>query len=73
MSASGHHIMIRPGDARAEVDAALRDLAVSPEDAGLHKVIHVTRADQTVVFLTGPDAPLACALRPRPGWQEPAG
>lgn len=38
--------------------------------AGLQRVIYVTRANQTVVMVTGRDTPLARALRSA-GWQEP--
>jgi hypothetical protein len=66
------HIFIKTGDARAEVDAALAALGSgSPRSKGFQKVLHVTRAGQTVVFLTGPGTPLAAALRGRPGWVEP--
>jgi hypothetical protein len=68
------HVFIKRGDARAEVDAALRTLeqgGVTREASGFHKYIHVTQAEQTVLMLTARDAPLAAALRGRPGWTEP--
>ncbi|HEX8904294.1 MAG TPA: hypothetical protein VF771_05590 [Longimicrobiaceae bacterium] len=69
-----HHVMTKRGDATAEVDDALRALAargVSRQAAGLHKVLHVTRAQQTVVMAAGRDCPLAVELRGRRGWSEP--
>ena len=67
------HVMTRRGDARAEVDDALRALearGVSRAAAGFHKYLHVTQADQTVVMVARRDAPLAAELRGR-GWSEP--
>jgi hypothetical protein len=69
------YIFLRPGDATAEVDEAARRMRArhgSDEAAGFVKHLYVTRADQTVVFLTGPDVPLAAELRSRRGWMEPA-
>jgi hypothetical protein len=66
------HVFIKHGDARPEVDRLLRELGSSPEAAGLHKYIYAEQARQTVVMLSGADAPLAGALRARSGWQEPA-
>ncbi|HEX2093465.1 MAG TPA: hypothetical protein VHG28_13755 [Longimicrobiaceae bacterium] len=40
-------------------------------DFGFHKYLFVTKADSTVVMVESPQSPLACALRGRPGWQEP--
>ena len=71
MSNSSYHIFTRLGDARSEVESVLRELGVSPEDAGFHKAIHVSRANQTVVFLTGRESLLANTLRKRKGWNEP--
>ncbi|HEX8905834.1 MAG TPA: hypothetical protein VF771_13370 [Longimicrobiaceae bacterium] len=68
-----HHVLTKRGDATAEVDAALRALAargVPREASGLHKVLHVTRAGQTVAMVARRDCPLAAELRGR-GWSEP--
>jgi hypothetical protein len=66
------HIFTRNGDARAEVDALVRELGTATAaDAGLHKMLYVTRADQTVVFLASAEIPIAAALRRRTGWREP--
>jgi hypothetical protein len=66
------HIFTKTGDARDELESLLRELGPEPaESKGFHKVMHVTRAAQTVVFLTGGATPLAAALRLRPGWVEP--
>ncbi|MBB4636723.1 hypothetical protein [Longimicrobium terrae] len=68
------HVMIKPGDALAEVDRALDALkarGVSREDAGFHKYMFVTQAKQTVLMVTTRQAPLAAELRGRPGWSEP--
>jgi len=68
------HVLTRPGDGLAEVDAALADLAargVDREAAGFRKAFFVTRADQTVVMVRSRQDPLADALRRRPGWREP--
>ncbi|HEX5727021.1 MAG TPA: hypothetical protein VFX98_16210 [Longimicrobiaceae bacterium] len=74
MSIPEYHIFTRDGDALAEVDEVLRTLqarGLSAQAAGFHKYLHVTRAGQTVVFLESRQAPLAAALRGRPGWREP--
>jgi hypothetical protein len=72
MNAPTYHIFTRSGDACAEVDAVVAQLGVAaPADAGLHKCMYVTRANQTVVLLTDPDTTLARALRARTGWLEP--
>lgn len=64
-------VFIKRGDFRAEVDALFRELALSPEEAGFQKYIYATQANQTVVMTTSRDAPVAQALRRRPGWLEP--
>jgi hypothetical protein len=69
------HIFTRPGDAGGEVEEIakrLRGQLGSDEAAGLVKYLYVTRADQTVVFLAGPEVPFAAELRARRGWTEPA-
>jgi hypothetical protein len=69
-----YHVLTRGGDARAEVDDALRALearGVSREASGFHKYLHVTRAEQTVVMVARRDCPLAAELRGRRGWSEP--
>ncbi|HEX6750012.1 MAG TPA: hypothetical protein VF092_22150 [Longimicrobium sp.] len=74
MAETAWHILIRSGDALAEVDDALRALAargVPREASGYHKAMHVTRAGQTVVMVARRDSPLASELRGRPGWSEP--
>jgi hypothetical protein len=68
-----YHVMIKPGDAMAEVDRALEALqrrGVSREEAGFHKYMFVTQAKQTVLMLTSRESPLAADLRGR-GWMEP--
>jgi hypothetical protein len=68
------HVLTRQGDGLGEVDAALGQLAargVDREASGFRKAFFVTRADQTVVTVSGRDAPLAAALRARAGWREP--
>jgi hypothetical protein len=64
-------VFIRRGDARAEVDRLVRELGPTAEKAGFQKYIYASQADQTVVMTSGRDAPLANALRTRPGWDEP--
>jgi hypothetical protein len=74
MTDTVHHVLTRDGDGTADVEAALSRLAargVTREVAGLHKQMYVTRADQTVVMVSSPGAPLAEELRGRPGWREP--
>lgn len=63
-------VFVKGGDAVAEVEATVRGLGGTAERAGLHKVIYVQRADQTVVMTTSRDAPIATALRAS-GWTEP--
>jgi hypothetical protein len=62
-------VFVKQGDAQAEVDAALALLG-GAVTAGLHKLIFVERAAQTVVMVTHREAPLAEALRAR-NWKEP--
>ena len=74
MSRPEYHIFTKDGDARAEVDAVLAGLAergMTREAAGFNKYLHVTRAEQTVVFVDSRESPLSAALRGRPGWREP--
>ena len=66
-----YHVLIKQGDARAEVDALLRELGLTGDAAGMHKYIFAAQANQTVVMTTDRTAPLAAALRGRRGWQEP--
>lgn len=69
-----YHVMTKQGDARAEVDAALKALegrGIGREGSGFHKYMHVTRAEQTVVMLERRDSPLATELRGARGWTEP--
>lgn len=74
MSGRTQPVFIRRGDGRAEVDEILFQLearGAPGEDLGFVKYLYVTQADQTVVMVTSRDAPLARALRARPGWSEP--
>jgi hypothetical protein len=72
MERTGYHIFVKAGDATAEVEGVLRQLgAGTAVSKGLHKLLYVTRADQTVVFLHDAGAEVARALRGRPGWREP--
>jgi hypothetical protein len=74
MTQADDHVLTRPGDGLAEVDAALAALAargVDREASGFRKAFFVTRADQTVVMVSGRDTPLAGELRGRSGWREP--
>ena len=64
-------VFVRAGDAVDEVDTLVRELG-GADAAGLHRHMYVTRADQTVVMTTTPDAPLAVALRARASWLEPS-
>lgn len=69
-----YHVLIRKGDALAEVDAALKALegrGIDREASGFHKYMHVIQAAQTVVMVESRDAPLAAELRARAGWTEP--
>jgi len=63
------------GDAVDEVNAAVARLAEehgSKEEAGLHRILYVSRARMTVVMVTDAASPLARELRSREGWTEPA-
>ena len=64
-------VLIKRGDHRAEVDALISEMELTPVEAGLQKYIYATQANQTVVMVTGRDVPIAAALRRRPGWLEP--
>jgi hypothetical protein len=74
MSQPAYPVFIKRGDARAEVDRVLEELKRthgSAGAAGFQKYLHVSKANQTVVMVTGRDTPLAAALRGRAGWLEP--
>lgn len=64
-------VFVKRGDFRAEVDTLVREMGVTPEEAGLEKYIYVTQGNQTVVMVASRDARLAESLRRRPGWLEP--
>jgi hypothetical protein len=69
------YIFVRPGDGSGEVEETAKRLRAqlgSDDAAGFVKYLYVTRADQTIVFLAGPDVPFAAELRKRRGWTEPA-
>ena len=69
-----HPVFTRRGDARAEVDEVVHQLEEQygpAQPVGFVKYLYVTKADQTVVLVTSRNAPLAAALRARPGWIEP--
>ncbi|CAN5854286.1 hypothetical protein BH23GEM6_BH23GEM6_23790 [soil metagenome] len=63
-------VLIRAGDAITEVDRALRSLGMDAEAAGLHRVLFVTRANQTVAMVRDVGAPIATLLLAR-GWTAP--
>jgi hypothetical protein len=68
------HIFIKKGDALREVDAALERLQRTGTDraaAGFTKYLFATQAEQTIVFLTAREVPLAAELRALRGWSEP--
>lgn len=71
MSEPVYHIFTKSADARQEVDELVQGLAAEGGETGFHKMIFVTRANQTVVFVKHRHAALAAALRQRRGWQEP--
>ncbi|HEV2130857.1 MAG TPA: hypothetical protein VGR27_07135 [Longimicrobiaceae bacterium] len=74
MAQPEYPVFIKRGDTRAEVDRILEELKRahgSAGAAGFHKYLHVSKANQTVVMVTGRDTPLAVALRGRAGWLEP--
>jgi len=74
MSSPEYHVLIHRGDALAEVDRVLEALKRergADADLGFHKYMYVTRAEQTVVMVSGPDSPVAVALRAGKGWTEP--
>lgn len=64
-------VFIKRGDARGEVDRLLAELGATPAEAGFHKYLFVTKADQTVVMVASRSSPIAGALRGRAGWVEP--
>jgi hypothetical protein len=68
------HIFIKKGDALREVDAALERLqrtGMDRAEAGFTKYLFATQAEQTIVFLTAREVPLAAELRALRGWSEP--
>jgi len=67
---SQYVVLIRAGDAIAEVDQGLRSLGIAAEAAGLHRVLFVTRANQTVAMVHHLDTPIATLLLGR-GWTAP--
>ncbi len=64
-------VFVKRGDSRAEVDRLIREMELTPEEAGLQKYIYVVQGNQTVVMVTSRDAPVAEALRRVQGWLEP--
>jgi hypothetical protein len=70
VSDSEYLVLVRQGDATREVTAAVRALGMTPEAAGLHRALFVTRANQTVVMVKDVDVPIAAALLAR-GWAAP--
>lgn len=66
-----YHVLVRKGDGTAEVAELIREIG-SEAKAGLHRCFYVTRAQQTVVMVTEPDAELARRLAGRKGWSAPA-
>ena len=74
MAQDPYHVFTKKGDARGEVDDALRALearGVTREASGFHKYLHVTQAEQTVVMIESRESPLSGELRGRAGWAEP--
>lgn len=74
MSDREYHVLMHRGDARPEVDRVLAELRRAhgaEAELGFHKYMFVTKAESTVVMVDSADSPIARALRPRPGWQEP--
>jgi len=63
-------VFTRTGDLRNEVERIARELRKDLAAAGVHKMIYVARANQTVVMVTERGAPIAQELRRR-GWEEP--
>lgn len=63
-------VFVARGDRLSELESLIEELG-GPAAAGLHRQMHVTRADQTVAITEAPDSPLAAALRTRPDWAEP--
>jgi hypothetical protein len=70
VSDSEYLVLVRQGDATPEVTAAVRELGMTSEAAGLHRTLFVTRANQTVVMVKDADVPIAAALLAR-GWAAP--
>lgn len=64
-----HPVFTRGGDAIEEVERIVASSGGAAA-AGLQRSIYVTRANQTVVMVTGRETPLARALRAA-GWDEP--
>jgi hypothetical protein len=67
---SDYHILIRQGDASAEIEQLLREAGPN-EPTGLRRYYYVSRANQTIVMTTDANAPIARRLREREGWREP--
>jgi hypothetical protein len=70
MSDQDYFVLIRRGDATAEVESALRQSGLSAERAGVHRMLFVTRAHQTVVMARDARAPIVALLLER-GWTAP--
>jgi hypothetical protein len=70
VSDSEYLVLVKQGDATREVSAAVRELGIAAEAAGLHRTLFVTRASQTVAMVEDADAPIARLLLSR-GWVAP--
>lgn len=68
--ADAFHVLVKEGDGTDEVTELVREIG-SEAEAGLHRCFYVTRARQTVVMVTSPEAELARRLSRRKGWTAP--
>ncbi len=63
-------VLTHRGDAVDSVDTALAEQRLSREAAGVHRLLYVTRADQTVLMAHDEHAPVVPLLLAR-GWDAP--
>jgi hypothetical protein len=63
-------VLIHAGDTTGVVEELLRVHGLTPEAAGIHRLMYVTRANQTLLMARDDAAPIVPLLLDR-GWEAP--